>query len=155
MRLALALVLAALVLPSTAHADAPVAWQHKALALAQTVWHPTCGTLTLRFASPVPAFDSSTGVTVSEPAGWTAMGHCDLHLSDTQGWRSLGYPIFCTDTLHEAGHAANMPDNLGRGVMNNHAMPSHGVGVISGRRIAIWTDVDRRCIRPMDGTLQA
>lgn len=134
-RLALALALL-LVVAEPARADAPVAWQHRALAIAQVVWHPDCGQLHLRFAQP-PA-----DVASMDPEGWASSGDCGLALNVSHHWHY--FPPFCHAVLHEAGHAAGVghSDNP-RSVMYPRMVLDHGHAV--GSRRMVWPGLDRRC----------
>jgi hypothetical protein len=139
------LILAAFAFPASAGADVPAAWQHKALETAQRVWQPACGTLTVRFADPATVGgDASWG-------GWAYLGQCAIYEPAGHDW--LGYPEFCSNVLHEAGHAAGR-EHSDRGIMQPHATISRFVSTvrIDGRvrRMVVWTGADQRCVRPQD-----
>lgn len=149
-----------LMAPASAKADlAPLPWQGKAVALAQRVWHPACGRLSLAFSDP----DAGTLVVNDAPghegvvhgaAGFTETGSCAIGINSTFPWRWSGYPVFCTAVLHEAGRSAGMSGTNGRGIMSVDRSPSRDRAIVTrgGKRRTItrWTDVDRRCIRPVD-----
>lgn len=140
----LALVLAAIALlawPAQARADAPDTWQKQALATAQRVWHPACGTLTIAWKDP-----ASVGGT-AEWGGWAYVGNCTIYEPAGRGW--MGYPDFCTAVLHEAGHAAGY-GHSDRGIMAPFRIVGHSVNNDNGKRRVLWSGVDRRCIRPRD-----
>lgn len=114
--------------PAAARADAPLAWQHKALAEAQLVWHPTCGQLRLVFTT-----------THDGAIGEAALGGCDLYLAKSVEW--MGYPEFCHVVLHEAGHAANV-GHRARGIMR--PLPLFDIGRGANGKV-VWGGVDYRC----------
>lgn len=117
----------ALLAPAAARADAPVAWQHKALAVAQRVWHPACGQLRLRFAE-------------QQPLGEAYLGDCELRLDRDVVWDA--YPEFCHVVLHEGGHAAGV-GHRPRGVMRPTFIFDIGRGP-DGK--VTWGGVDPRCL---------
>lgn len=123
---------------------APVRWQRQALATAQRVWHPACGVLSLRFATP-PAQVPESGLWT----GWAYNGDCVINIRASTRW--AGYPDFCSTVLHEAGHAAGLGHSANpRSIM----YPDHTISVSSGREngrhVTHWTGADARCIRPVD-----
>lgn len=139
LRIAAALgLVVTLALPSVARADAPVAWQRKALAEAQRVWKPSCGALRIQFAAATPDV-----VPESDAAGWAAAGNCALFINRAKKW--LGYPHFCDVVLHEAGHAAGL-DHAKKGIMAPVSVYSRGEGRYKGRLLVTWEGVDRRCL---------
>jgi hypothetical protein len=147
MRVLLAISALLLFAPS---ADAHVSWlwQKEALAVAQRVWHPSCGALHISFGDPISAGFSPDAPVV----GWTYLNSCENHINQDFLW--LGYPQFCTVELHEAGHSAGRPDTDGPGIMNRYLTPSRGDWYYKRHhrwhRKVIWYDTDRRCIRPAD-----
>lgn len=131
---ATALMLAAPV----ARADAPDAWQRKALTLAQRVWHPDCGTLRIEWAN---ASDFGGD---AEWGGWAYVGECTIYEPAAHYW--LGYPEFCTDVLHEGGHAAGY-GHSSKGIMRAERIVGYSRNRINGRLARPhWTGVDRRCL---------
>lgn len=128
MRSLLALVLLALAAPP-AQADAPVAWQHKALAMTQKVWHPACGQLRLVFTT-----------THDGAIGEAYLGGCVLSLNKSVEW--AGYPEFCHVVLHEGGHAANVQHKT-RGIMR--PLPVFDIATSPSGKVS-WGGVDHRCL---------
>lgn len=118
-----------------------VGWQaRRALAIAQTVWHPTCGRLTLRFANPA----SVRGLVPEESAGWASAGNCVITLSDRRRWE---FETLCQSVLHEAGHVAGVGHIDDRpSVMNSSTIVDRAQTTIHGRKIVTWTGIDRRCL---------
>jgi hypothetical protein len=152
-------MLAVMTFPAPSQPAIPFAWQSKALALSEHVWHPACGRLTITYRDPdktgVVVVDDTTGRVVHRAAGFTAKGSCALGISTAYDWRSLGYPVYCSVVLHEAGRAAGAVGTTGPGVMHvGVSFVSHGVSHFWRRgrwhRRVIWSGVDRRCIRPVD-----
>lgn len=130
----------------------PRAWQTRALQVAQYVWHPACGTITL-------SIDNPTGLTVlgigpnmqpvDEPAadasGWAAIGQCEIHVNRDTDW--LGYPDLCMTVLHEGGHAAGLGHSA-KGIMSPYGSVALDMAWSKRlhRRFAIWQGVDARCM---------
>lgn len=129
----------ALLLPAPASAEgAPVAWQRKALALAQRVWHPACGKFRIQWSSR-----EATGVD-GHTVGWAVAGDCSLYLPWEKAW--LGYPELCDVVLHEGGHATGL-GHSDRGIMRPVSYITFEWGITqSGGRIERWDGVDRRCL---------
>lgn len=124
--------------PAQARATAPDAWQRKALTLAQHVWHPPCGTLTIKWANPA---DYGGNV---EWGGWAYLGDCTIHEPAEHYW--LGYPEFCTDVLHEGGHAAGY-GHSDKGIMQAERVIGYSRNRINGHLAnPHWTGVDHRCL---------
>lgn len=139
-------LLAVLLLAAPAHAAAPDAWQRKALALAQRVWHPACGTLTIQWADPADYGGDGDG----SWGGWAYLGECTIYEPADHSW--LGYPEFCTDVLHEGGHAAGY-GHSDRGIMRAWRIIGYsGHNRRDGKLLPPhWDGVDRRCLpRPTE-----
>lgn len=138
---AAAVLLALALFAPAARADAPVAWQHRALATAEHTWHPACGQLTISFDDPTLFGGDNTW------GGWAYAGNCTIHEPASHHW--LGYPEFCTDVLHEAGHAAGS-GHRPRGIMRAERSIVRTEAVISShghaRDVVQWAGVDRRCL---------
>jgi hypothetical protein len=138
--LAATVLVASLWAPSAQAQDggAPDAWQRKALTLAQRVWHPTCGTLSIQWAAP-----ADFGGT-PEWGGWAYLGECTIYEPAAHYW--LGYPEFCTDVLHEGGHAAGH-EHSDRGIMEAQRTIGLSHNTRDGHALTPkWTGVDRRCM---------
>lgn len=146
--------------------DAPVAWQTSALATAQRVWHPACGQLSLTLSDPAKSGLTVVDDAVGDPSygqaipfdqvvGFTVAHDCHLHLTSVSvDWRMMGYPYFCTITLHEAGRGAGMPGTNGPGVMNIRPSVSEVDDYVRHDgwiyQVAHYQGADRRCYRPQD-----
>ena len=120
-------------------APAQAGWRtDRALAIAQTVWHPTCGQLQIRFENPVGDLASE------DPAGWAWAGDCTVRLNATQSWQA--FEPFCHTVLHEAGHAAGMGHSPNpQSVMFPRRVLDHGYTVRHGKRVLVWPGLDPRC----------
>lgn len=134
-----------------AQADVPVAWQHKAVNIAQTVWRPSCGQLAVRFGDPATVFTDPSFV-----HEWATPGDCTVNID--QNHEFLGFPDFCTLVLHGAGHAAGFHEEGGPdggahssnpdSVMYPFGSPVRSVVRVEGskRRFVVWDGVDQRCL---------
>lgn len=137
--IALALVVTA---PASAVADAPLAWQQRAIETAERVWGPQpCGPLRIEWSAP----EQFGGTELW--GGWAYAGECVIYEPADRIW--LGYPDFCTAVLHEAGHVAGRAHSS-VGIMRAERQVSRSSGMEGGRRVVRWGDVDRRCLRRGD-----
>lgn len=125
-------------LAPAAHADAPLAWQHKAASVAQHTWKPACGTFVIRFA---PA---SEGPRLKRLRGWAPFNQCTLYFPAEYVW--LGYPEFCTWVLHEGGHGAGHP-HAARGIMRAKRTVIREEYTTDNRHYRVrWINADARCL---------
>lgn len=154
MKLVASLVLfGALAFPAVSSADAPVAWQHKAVALSEHVFSPTCGPLTVAFEDPTQSHaglpdhpDGQAAPAVERPAGWALKDVCIVHVDMTKVW--LGYPEFCRVVLHEAGNVVGYSDDWGNPHSIRYPDPlvTKTIARVGGRTVTRWSGVDRRCL---------
>lgn len=130
------LVVAALLLTTPGSADA--GWRiNRSLAIAQTVWHPTCGQLQLGYGDPER---------VGLPIGvgeWAWKGDCTIRIPNGSHYE---FEELCTVILHGAGHVAGMghstnPDS----VMYPEHLVIKTTAKIGHRTVVRWTGVDHRC----------
>src|SRR6188768_2158536 len=91
-----------------AAAPAEAGWRiDRSLAIAQEVWKPTCGALSLAYGDPVSAGASA------EADAWAWPGNCRIGINASQHYE---FEELCTIVLHEAGHVAGM-GHADRGIM--------------------------------------
>lgn len=115
-----------------------------ALDLAQKVWHPTCGKLSISSEHP-PASLPDTGESIG---GWAWPGDCTIRVRIDKKW--LGGPELCETVLHEAGHVAgrlhsDKPESIMYPLQNVMRGRSRVEG--SKRSVITWGGVDKRCLR--------
>jgi hypothetical protein len=147
-----ALLLAALAHPAPAHADAPVAWQRRSLAVAQRVFHPACGPLALAFedaAQSHAGFPDVPGLgpqAVERPTGWARAGECIVHLDREHDW--LGYPELCHVVLNEAGNVVGYGDDWSDPRSIRYPLPAFikTTARVGQRTVVSWGGVDHRCL---------
>lgn len=120
-----------------AASSAQAGWRiNRSVAIAQVVWHPTCGQLRLAYSEPVDGAESA--------GAWAWKGNC-----------AIGVPVgthyefeeLCTLVLHEAGHVAGMEHSANpRSVMYPVRIFTEGRMEAHGRITKVWGGVDRRCL---------
>lgn len=147
------------VIPCRAHAVAPAAWQAKATALADQVFKPSCGPLTLSYDdaaqshATLPNMPSgATAAHIAQPTGWAREGVCVIHLDRSHHW--LGYPEFCHVVLHETGNVVGYGDDWSDPKSIRYPMPliTRTEATINGHRIVRWSGVDHRCMPTSERT---
>jgi hypothetical protein len=124
-----------LVSPS-AHAD----WKiDRALTIAEGVWHPACGELSVHLGDPV-----AEG-TVAEAGGWARADDCEIGLDAGRTWTE--FEPLCQVILHEGGHVAGRShSNNPRSVMRPSFMFGESTATIGGVTSTRWDGIDRRCM---------
>jgi hypothetical protein len=143
---------ASLVFISAARANVPPHRQvARALAVAQRVWHPTCGRLRASFDDPRTAHTLlDNGTPIDYASGWAIAGDCTIHLSRAQHW--VAYPPLCEVVLHEAGHVAGLGHSTDpHSIMYPTSLWVRTIGTVTGRHGRVrhfvhWSGIDRRCL---------
>lgn len=122
----------------TPNADA--GWRiNRSLQIAQTVWHPTCGTLTLGYGDPIREGAGDAA------GGWATAGDCAIKIPNGSHYE---FVELCTVILHEAGHVAGMGHSPNpRSVMYAEPLVIKTTARIGRKTITEWTGVDHRCLR--------
>lgn len=119
---------------------APVAhagWRiDRSLAIAQAVWHPTCGQLTLGYGDPADAG--------GDASGWAWAGDCKIRIPNGSHYE---FEELCAIVLHEGGHVTGLGHSSNpRSAMYGEALVIKTTAVIGRRTITRWTGVDHRCL---------
>jgi len=110
----------------------------RSLSIAQVVWHPTCGALTLRYGDPIRE-GAGDGA-----GGWAWKGDCVIRIPNGSHYE---FEELCTIILHEAGHVAGMGHSADpRSVMYPEHVVIKTTAHIAGRTVVRWNGVDRRCL---------
>jgi hypothetical protein len=143
----------ALLLAAAARANVPPRRQvTRALAVAQRVWHPSCGRLRASFEDPRTANTVlDDGTPIDYASGWAMPGDCTIHLSRAQQW--VAYPPLCQVVLHEAGHVAGRAHSHNpHSIMYPESLWVRTIGTVSraggrAKRVVRWSGIDRRCLR--------
>ena len=149
---ALALCIALLMAAAARANVAPHREVVRALAVAQRVWHPTCGRLRVSFDDPRTANTVlDNGTPIDYASGWAMPGDCTIHLSRAQQW--VAYPPLCEVVLHEAGHVAGRGHSQNpHSIMYPTSLWIRTIGTITrahgrAKRVVSWSGIDRRCLR--------
>jgi hypothetical protein len=119
----------------SAHAGAKI---DRALAIAQAVWHPACGQLSVAYGDPAD---------VGAPDGafeWAWKDDCVIGVTNKA---HLEFEQLCQVILHGGGHVAGLghSDNQ-RSVMRPEFFSIETTMVKNGRTTTHWDGIDRRCL---------
>jgi hypothetical protein len=114
---ALLAIAVALFVAAPAHAG----WRvDRSLAIAEAVWKPACGKLSL------------------------AYGNCTIWIDAS---KSFEFEALCSAVLHEAGHVTGAEHSSNPGsVMYAEPLVAKVTARIDGRTVVRWDGVDRRCL---------
>ena len=132
-------VLIAVLVALTLAAPAQAGWRiNRSLAIAQTVWHPTCGQLTLGYG------DRARDGAADGAGGWAWAGNCTIRIPNGSHYE---FEELCAIVLHEAGHVAGMGHSSNpRSVMYAEPLVIKTTARIGRKTVTRWTGVDRRCL---------
>jgi hypothetical protein len=133
------LILAVLVMLTSPNA-AQAGWRiDRSVAIAQAVWKPSCGTLSLRYGVPEDA-GAAAGA-----SGWAWNGDCKIGVNAGNHYE---FEELCTIVVHEGGHVAGLGHSPNRrSVMYAEPLVLKTTARINGREITRWDGVDRRCLQ--------
>jgi hypothetical protein len=136
-----ALLTVALALALASAAPAHAGWKiNRSLSIAQHVWHPACGQLTVAFGDP-----AKFGVPL-HASEWAYEGECTIGLHATL-ITHLEFEEVCTIIMHGAGHAAGAEHSTNRkSVMFADPFVHKITARIKGRTVTHWDGADRRCL---------
>jgi hypothetical protein len=110
----------------------------RSLAIAQIVWHPACGQLSLGYG------DRARDGARDGAIGWAWAGNCEIRIPNGSHYE---FEVLCSTVLHEAGHAAGMGHSSNpRSVMYAERPFTKTTARIGGKTITQWTGADHRCL---------